>query len=150
MTWSEPVLQAIWVRNWSVTVWCWRDKELVSYCLMMARWGTGQLLSNDGAMRNWSVTVWWWRDEELVSYWLMMARRGTGQLLFDDGAMRNWSVSVWWWRDEELVSYCLMMARKCSGLTTSSIKIMTFELAIKMVLPSIFSTTRKSRPEVVV
>ena len=33
--------------------------------------------------------------------------------------------------DEELVSYCLMMERKCCGLTTRSVKRITFELAIK-------------------
>jgi hypothetical protein len=52
--------------------------------------------------------------------------------------------------DEEVVSYCLMMERKYFRLTASSIKRMTFELAIIMDLPSIFSTTRKRRLEVFV
>jgi len=37
--------------------------------------------------------------------------------------------------EEELVSYCHMMERKFFGLTTRSIKRMTLDLAIKMVLP---------------
>jgi hypothetical protein len=50
--------------------------------------------------------------------------------------------------DGEVVGYCLLMERKCFRLTTSSIKRMTYELAMKMVSPSTFSTTRKSRLEV--
>jgi hypothetical protein len=43
---------------------------------------------------------------------------------------------------------CMMVERNFFGLTTRSIKRMTFELDIKMVLPSIFSSTGKSRLEV--
>jgi hypothetical protein len=52
--------------------------------------------------------------------------------------------------EEELFGYCQKMERKFLGLTTRSIKRMAFDLAIKMVLPSIVKTTRKSRLEVVV
>jgi hypothetical protein len=50
--------------------------------------------------------------------------------------------------EEELVASCMMMERNFFGLTTKGIKRMTFELDIKMVLPPIFSTTRKSSLEV--
>jgi len=42
----------------------------------------------------------------------------------------------------------VMMERNFFGLTTRSIKRITFEPDVKMILPSIFSTTGKSRLEV--
>jgi len=47
--------------------------------------------------------------------------------------------------EEELVRYRLMMERKCSGLTTRSVKLMTFELAIKMVLPIPFRYSKEQK-----
>jgi hypothetical protein len=52
--------------------------------------------------------------------------------------------------EEELISYCLMRERKFFGLTTRSVKLMAFELAIKWSCPSVFGTTRNRRLEVAV
>jgi hypothetical protein len=43
-----------------------------------------------------------------------------------------------------------MMERIFFRLTTRSVKLMAFELAIKMALPFVFGRTSNSRPEMVV
>jgi ABC-type taurine transport system ATPase subunit len=46
---------------------------------------------------------------------------------------------------EELFTYCMMIERIVFGLTTRGIKRMTFELAIKMVLPVHFQYSREEQ-----
>ena len=47
--------------------------------------------------------------------------------------------------EEELVSYCILVDSKFFGPTTSSFKLMTFELAIKMVLPVRFRHNKEQK-----
>ena len=47
--------------------------------------------------------------------------------------------------EEELVSYCMMVDRKLFGPKTSGFKLMTFELAIKMVLPVRFRHNKEQK-----